>query len=95
MSTQHCPFYIILLVQKDEGCDESQFYIILACVHITILAVTVLLQLHSDIVFCFQGLPGTNGLPGGVGPQGPAVSVCLISPITLPAVLVQELYPLQ
>lgn len=28
-----------------------------------------------DIVFCFQGLPGTNGLPGGLGPQGPAVSV--------------------
>lgn len=24
-----------------------------------------------------QGLPGTNGLPGGVGPQGPAVSNCL------------------
>lgn len=26
--------------------------------------------------FFIQGLPGTNGLPGGVGPQGPAVSNC-------------------
>lgn len=25
--------------------------------------------------FCFQGLPGTNGLPGGVGPQGSSVSI--------------------
>lgn len=50
--------------------------------------------LHTPNVFFFQGLPGTNGLPGGVGPQGPAVSICQISPITLPVILMQELHPL-
>lgn len=44
-------------------------------------------------VFGFQGLPGTNGLPGGVGPQGPAVSICLIAQITLPVILSVWLYP--
>lgn len=29
-----------------------------------------------SFLFFIQGLPGTNGLPGGVGPQGPAVSNC-------------------
>lgn len=34
--------------------------------------------LHKSIFFCFQGLPGTNGLPGGVGPQGSVVSIYLM-----------------
>lgn len=29
---------------------------------------------HLTHFYCFQGPPGANGLEGGIGPQGPAVS---------------------